>query len=269
MVESAFREIEKGLEMRFQGKNVIVTGASSGIGLAAASVFLEQGASVLITSRNSEELSGALSSLLEKHPGKVHSFAADVSSETDWAATIDFALSQLTSIDVLVNNAGIGFRGTVLETDVATWDKLFSINVRGAFLGCKSVLPHMISRGSGAIVNVSSVAGHEIAMASRAAYVSTKGALNSMTKSLAIDHSAQGIRINAVAPGTTDSPYFQKFSPDMGNLDDYRNMLANRQLMKRMADPREIGQAIAWLASDEASFCTGTILDVDGGWSVW
>jgi len=255
--------------MRFNGKSVVVTGSSSGIGFAAASVFLEQGASVLLTSRDSIELSKAQSTLDQKFPGKVHAIAGDVSSESDWAATISFALSQFSVIDVLVNNAGIGFRGTVLETDVETWDKLFSINVRGVFLGCKSVLPHMISRGSGSIVNVSSVAGHEIAMASRAAYVSTKAAVNGLTKSLAIDHSAQGIRINAVAPGTTDSPYFQKFAPDMGNLEDYRKMLANRQVMQRMADPREIGLAIAWLASDEASFCAGTILDVDGGWSVW
>jgi NAD(P)-dependent dehydrogenase (short-subunit alcohol dehydrogenase family) len=255
--------------MRFTGKNVVVTGSSSGIGFAAASVFLEQGASVLLMSRDSTELSKAQSTLDQKFPGKVHAISGDVSSESDWAATTSFALSKFSVIDVLVNNAGIGFRGTVLETDVATWDKLFSINVRGVFLGCKSVLPHMISRGSGSIVNVSSVAGHEIAMASRAAYVSTKAAVNGLTKSLAIDHSAQGIRINAVAPGTTDSPYFQKFSPDMGNLEDYRKMLSNRQVMQRMADPREIGLAIAWLASDEASFCAGTILDVDGGWSVW
>lgn len=255
--------------MRFANKGVVVTGASSGIGLASAQVFLEQGAHVLITSHDQIELSQAGQGLEESFPERVFTYCGDVSSENDWRGALATAIEILPSVDALINNAGIGFRGTVLETEVETWDKLFSINVRGVFLGCKTFLPHMIERGRGAIVNVSSVAGHQIAMPSRAAYVSTKGAVNALTKSLAIDHSHQGVRINAVAPGTTDSPYFQKFSPDMGNLEDYRKMLANRQLMQRMANPREIGNAIAWLASDEASFCTGSILDVDGGWSVW
>lgn len=255
--------------MRFANKGVVVTGASSGIGLATAEVFLSQGATVLMTSHDREELDEAAERLKGLAPERVFSQQGDVSQESDWDSVLRAAHEKLPSIDVLVNNAGIGFRGTVLETDVETWDKLFSINVRGVFLGCKTFLPKMIENGRGAIINVSSVAGHEIAMPSRAAYVSTKGAVNALTKSLAIDHSKQGIRINAVAPGTTDSPYFKKFNPDMGNLEDYRKMLANRQLMGRMAEPNEIGHAIAWLASDEASFCTGTILDVDGGWSVW
>lgn len=255
--------------MRFANKGVVVTGASSGIGLASAQVFLEQGAHVLITSHDQIELSQAGQGLEEAFPERVFTYCGDVSSQNDWQGALAKAVEILPSVDALINNAGIGFRGTVLETEVETWDKLFSINVRGVFLGCKTFLPHMIERGRGAIVNVSSVAGHQIAMPSRAAYVSTKGAVNALTKSLAIDHSHQGVRINAVAPGTTDSPYFQKFSPDMGNLEDYRKMLANRQLMQRMANPREIGNAIAWLASEEASFCTGSILDVDGGWSVW
>jgi len=255
--------------MDFAVQGVVVTGSSSGIGRAAATVFLRQGAHVLLTSHVESEIAEAQRSLSQLAPGMVHSITGDVSSEQDWQRVIQYALSVLPGINVLVNNAGMGFSGTALETDVSTWDRLFEVNVRGVFLGCKSVLPHMISRGNGSIVNVSSVAGHSIAMPSRVAYVSTKGAVNAMTKSLAIDHSAQGIRVNAVAPGTTDSPYFQKFSPDRPNLEDFRNMLSERQLMKRMADPNEIGEAIAWLASDKASFCTGTILDVDGGWSVW
>ncbi len=255
--------------MRFEGSGVIVTGSSSGIGLATAEVFLEEGATVLLTSHAEKELQETLASLRSRFSERVHSVVGDVSSESDWNKVIACAQQVLPQIDVLVNNAGMGYSGTVLETDVETWDKIFAVNVRGVFLGCKSVIPEMIARRKGSIVNVSSVAGHSIAMPSRVAYVSTKGAVNAMTKSLAIDHSAQGIRINAVAPGTTDSPYFQKFSPDIKNPVEYRQMLANRQLMKRMADPHEIGRAIAWLGSDEASFCTGTILDVDGGWSVW
>lgn len=255
--------------MRFEGSGVVVTGSSSGIGLATAEVFLEEGATVVLTSLNEGELSKSHDALRARFSDRVHAVAGDVSSESDWQKVIDHAHKVLPQIDVLVNNAGMGYSGTVLDTDVQTWDTIFRVNVRGVFLGCKSVLPEMISRGKGSIVNVSSVAGHSIAMPSRVAYVSTKGAVNAMTKSLAIDHSAQGVRINAVAPGTTDSPYFQKFSPDIKNPAEYRQMLANRQLMKRMADPHEIGRAIAWLGSDEASFCTGTILDVDGGWSVW
>lgn len=255
--------------LRFNGVGVIVTGASSGIGLSAARVFLEQGAHVLISSHNAAELAQAHSELESDFAAKVCAFVGDVSSESDWALLFEYAQKQLPGIHVLVNNAGIGFSGTAIETDVQTWDELFKVNVRGVFLGCKTVLPSMIASGKGSIVNVSSVAGHSIAMPSRVAYVSTKGAVNAMTKSMAIDHSAQGIRINAVAPGTTDSPYFRKFNPDIKDPASYRKMLANRQLMQRMADPREIGQAIAWLASEEASFCTGTILDVDGGWSVW
>ena len=258
--------------MRFAGRTVLVTGSSSGIGLATAKAFAAEGAAVVMSSTNAEELSAAAADVAAiQGSGRPQPLAvvSDVSNEADWHDLRSQVLQRFGALDVLVNNAGVGFRGTVLDTDVETWDRLFSVNVRGVFLGCKTFIPEMIERQKGSIVNVSSVAGHAIAMPHRAAYVATKGAVNALTKSLAIDHSADGVRINAVAPGTTDSPYFQKFQPDHGNREEYRAMLANRQLMKRMADPSEIASAIIWMASDEASFCTGTILDVDGGWSVW
>jgi NAD(P)-dependent dehydrogenase (short-subunit alcohol dehydrogenase family) len=257
-----------GGKMIFSNQGVVVTGGSSGIGLSTAKIFASKGASVLITSLSEEENAKAAKDL-QNIGGQIFAIRADVSVEDDWSRVLEYADLNLPQVDILVNNAGMGFRGSVLETDTDTWEKIFDVNVKGVFLGCRTFLPQMILRQKGSIVNVSSVAGNSIAMADRAAYVSTKGAINALTKAMAIDHSPFGVRVNAVAPGTTDTPYFHKFLTDHQELSEYRATLSKRQILGRMATPDEIAQAIVWMASDQASFCTGTILDVDGGWSIW
>lgn len=168
-------------------------------------------------------------------------------------------------LDILVNNAGYGIAGTVVSTAEADWNALMAVNVNGVFLGCKHAIPVMAAQGGGAIVNTASAVAN-VGIHDRAAYVASKGAVAALTRAMAVDHVDQKIRINAVAPGTIESPYFTRIlsGPDGAEL---RRGLEERQAMERLGQPVEIAQAMLWLASDDASFCTGTVMVVDGGWT--
>jgi NAD(P)-dependent dehydrogenase (short-subunit alcohol dehydrogenase family) len=176
------------------------------------------------------------------------------------AATVE----RFRRLDVLVNNAGYGIPGSVVETDEAAWDALMAVNVRGVFLCSKYAIPVMKTNGGGVIVNTASVVA-AIGIGNRAAYCASKGAVAALTRAIAIDHVGDGIRCNAIAPGTIDTPYFDDIlrkSPDPGAT---RKALAARQLLGRLGTPEEIAAGILFLASDESRFATGTILTLDGG----
>jgi meso-butanediol dehydrogenase/(S,S)-butanediol dehydrogenase/diacetyl reductase len=170
-------------------------------------------------------------------------------------------------VDVLVNNAGYGIQGDVLDTDPQAWDALMRTNVTGVYLGSRAMLPWMIQAKTGSIVNVASVAG-QIGMPRRAAYCASKAAIVGLTRAMAVDHARQGVRVNAVAPGTTDSPYFDKIAPDVPDPTAYRAYLAERQLVGRLGSPDEIASAIIFAASPASSFMTGSVITIDGGMSV-
>jgi NAD(P)-dependent dehydrogenase (short-subunit alcohol dehydrogenase family) len=251
--------------MLLDSKVAVITGGTSGIGLATVRRFAEEGAGIVVLALGIEECE-QLVKQADAEGWNLQAVAGDVGDPDAWSRALA-AATQFGVIDVLVNNAGYGIQGSVPETSLQDWEALFRTNVTGTFLGCQAVLPQMIDAGRGSIVNVASVAGH-IGMARRAAYCSSKAAVVGLTKALAVDHSAQGVRSNAVAPGTTDSPYFAKIAADVADPEAYRAYLAGRQLVNRLADPVEIAEAIVFLSSDASSFATGSVVTVDGGMSV-
>jgi NAD(P)-dependent dehydrogenase (short-subunit alcohol dehydrogenase family) len=178
---------------------------------------------------------------------------------------VDAVVARHGRLDILVNNAGYGFAGTVVTTSEQDWDALMAVNVKGVFFGCKHAIPVMERQGGGVIVNTASAVA-TIGITDRAAYVASKGAVAALTRAMAIDHVAAGIRINCVAPGTIESPYFTEIlkAPNSAEL---RRGLEQRQAMERLGQPIEIAKAMLFLASDDSSFCTGSTLTADGGWT--
>jgi meso-butanediol dehydrogenase / (S,S)-butanediol dehydrogenase / diacetyl reductase len=248
--------------MRLQNKIAIVTGGGSGIGAATAEVFAAEGATVVIADKNLDSARKVAAAIGHA----VSALEVDTSKGPAVKAMIDGTVAKYGRLDILFNNAGYGITGSVVETSEDDWDALISVNVRGVFLGCKYAIPHMAKQGGGVIVNTASttsVAG----IKDRAAYVTSKGAVAAMTRAMALDHAHQNIRINAVGPGTIETPYFTKMFADSADPKALRASLEVRQPMNRLGTPDEIARAVLFLASDEASFCTGSILFADGGWT--
>jgi len=238
-------------------KVALVTGAGSGIGAAIAESFARAGARVFVTDRDEKSARAVVGRI-----GEGEFLALDVSQE-DQCERVAGAVGRL---DVLVNNAGIGHVGTILQTTAADLDRLHAVNVRGVFNVSKAFLPQMLERKSGAIVNIASIGGI-VGVRDRVAYCATKFAVVGLTKSMALDHALDGIRINCICPGRVETPFVSarlKEYPDPEKA--YREM-ASTQAVGRMGKPEEIAAAALYLASDEASFITGTALLIDGGWS--
>ena len=177
---------------------------------------------------------------------------------------VDVIVQEHGRIDVLVNNAGFGLAATVVETDEADWDRLMSVNLKGVYLGCKYVVPVMVRQGGGSIVNTASAAGL-VGVADRVAYCASKGGVIAMTRAMAIDHVADGVRFNCVAPGTVESPYFDEIFAESEDPEALRQLMEARHLMGRFGTPEEVASGVLYLASDESSFVTGSVLSVDGG----
>jgi NAD(P)-dependent dehydrogenase (short-subunit alcohol dehydrogenase family) len=173
----------------------------------------------------------------------------------------DAVAAAVGGLDVLVNVAGVGSTTSAPETPLDVWENVFAVNARGTFLCCKHAIPGMVERGGGAIVNIASVAGL-VGLPNRAAYCASKGAVIALTRAMAIDHVGQGVRVNAVCPGTVDSPWVRRLVEEVGESLD---ALRARQPMGRLGTPDEVAQAVLYLASDAAAFITGTGLVIDGG----
>jgi meso-butanediol dehydrogenase / (S,S)-butanediol dehydrogenase / diacetyl reductase len=251
--------------MRLAGKIAIITGGASGIGHEASKLFAANGAVVMVADR---DLDGATRVVqeIQARGGKASAYKVDVAQETEVKAMVEAAVAGHGRLDILVNNAGYGIAGTVVTTSEADWDALMAVNVKGVFFGCKYAIPVMEKQGRGAIVNTASGAAH-VGIVNRAAYVASKGAVDALTRAMATDHALTGIRINAVAPGTIETPYFAEMFAKSPNAAGLKRGLEMRQAMERLGRPIEIANAMLFLASDEASFCTGTTLVVDGGWT--
>jgi meso-butanediol dehydrogenase / (S,S)-butanediol dehydrogenase / diacetyl reductase len=248
--------------MRLKGKIAIITGAGSGIGAATARVFVAEGATVVLADKNFSTAKAVATELGQN----ASALEVDVSKGPSVKAMIDGTVARFGRLDILFNNAGYGITGSVVETSEDDWDALMSVNIRGVFLGCKYAIPHMIRQGGGAIVNTASttsVAG----IKDRAAYVTSKGAVAAMTRAMALDHVESNIRINCVGPGTIETPYFTKIFAESTDPKALRTALEVRQPMNRLGRPEEIAKAVLFLASDDASFCTGSTLFADGGWT--
>lgn len=252
--------------MRFEGKVALVTGGTSGIGEATAVRLAAEGARVAIVGRDSER-GNALAERIGTEGGEAVFVEADVTQENEVSAMVDAVMSRFGGIDVLVNNAGIINFGTVITADIDEWDALMATNVRSVFLVSRSALPHMIAGGGGSVVNLGSNLGL-VGTRGAAAYATSKGAIVQLTKAMALDHVADGIRVNCVCPGTIDTPLVQR--QRVGRTEEQLRQsdarLRERHPIGRMGTPEEVAAVIAFLASDEASFVTGSLYSVDGGY---
>lgn len=248
--------------MRLTDKVAIITGAGSGIGEVTAHLFAREGAAVMVADIN-VEAAQKVAEAIQVEGGRAASVRADVTSEESAAAMTQATLTNFGRIDILFNNAGNEAFGTVVNTDLASWDLIFAVHVRGTFLCSKYAIPAMINGGRGGVViNVSSVAGL-VGIQNLSAYCAAKGAIISLTRAMAADFAAQKIRVNCIAPGTTMTPLGQRLIAN-----DTPERLAqrlSRYPMNRFGQPDEIARSILFLASDDSSYATGMCLTVDGG----
>jgi meso-butanediol dehydrogenase / (S,S)-butanediol dehydrogenase / diacetyl reductase len=249
--------------MKLAGKVALVTGAGSGIGQAIAVLFAAEGAGVGVADF-SEAGGNATVSQIRAAGGEAEFFRVDVSRSAEVKAVVDGALRRWGQLDILCNNAGIGVAATVVETAEEDWDRTLAVDLKGVFLGCKYAIPPMIARGGGVIVNTASVAG-QVGVLNRAAYCAAKAGVVGLTKSVAVDYVGQNIRINAICPGTVDSPWIQKILSAQPDPVAERQRMVERQPMGRMGEPAEIARAALYLACDDSAFVTGTALVIDGG----
>jgi len=241
------------------GRTAIVTGAGGGICRAISLAFAQAGANVAcldVNLKNADEtarLAGQGAFAID----------CDVSSEANTKAAVERAAKAFGALHILVNGAAMSDpTATVLELDLAAWNKVFATNVGGAFLMSRWVIPHMIAAGGGSIIHIASQLG-TVGTPGRVAYCSTKGALITMAKAMAADHAAQGIRVNTLSPGGIETDRMLRF----GSMEKAREVLGAKHLMKRLGRPQEIAQAALFLASDASSFMTGSNLLVDGGYN--
>ncbi len=244
--------------MRFENKVVLITGGTRGIGFATAQLFAREGAQVVIVGRDADRTTEAAREV----PGRGE--AGDVSVAADCERFVTRILSLHARLDVLVNCAGVIFRNrTVEQTTEEEWDTTFDVNVKGAFLMCKYALP-ALRESRGSIVNVSSYVGL-VGFAGASAYAASKAAILNLTRSMALDHAKEGIRVNAVCPGSVDTDMIHTAWQQFGDVEQARKLWAEKHPLGRIALPEEVARAILFLASQEASFITGAALPVDGG----
>jgi len=247
---------------RLQGKVAIVTGGALGLGLATAQRLSRDGATVVIADRNAAA-GRAAADRLASAPGAQALFVElDVSDESQWAGAVDTVVSRFGRLDVLVNNAGIYLSGTTEGTSLEVWEKTFAVNVRGVFLGCRAAIPAMRRSGGGSIVNISSNWGL-VAFPDAAAYCASKGAVTLLTKATATEVAQDGIRVNSIHPSLTATDMTRELLTDEAAT----KKLLGPSLLGRPARADEVANAIAFLASDESSFMTGSEMVVDGGYT--
>ncbi|MDR9468879.1 3-oxoacyl-ACP reductase family protein [Marinospirillum sp.] len=246
--------------MRLQGKNILVTGGASGIGLASVERCLEEGANLVIADLPSSEGDKRARELDGKHSGRCLFVPVDVTSTAEVDALLDKMQDELGSVDGLFNNAGIGNLGASTEVTDDDFHKVIDINLTGVFRVARAALRFMQKQGSGSIVNCASILG-VFGQSQTAAYTAAKGGVVNMTRTLALEYATQGIRVNSIGPGYIDTPLLEALDDEM------RQFLIDLHPMKRLGRPEEIANAFLFLVSDEASFVTGANLLVDGGFT--
>src|SRR6476659_4136188 len=247
---------------RMQGKSVVVSGAALGIGRATAVKFAQEGASLLVQDIQELPLL-ALRDGLQKAGARVEAVVGDVSRVEDCQAMVRRAVESYGRVDVVVANAGIISLSDMLESTVDDWDKVMAIDGKGMFLTCKYAIEAMLKTGGGSIICLSSISGMA-GQSRQATYGPAKFVATGLTKHLAIEWASRGIRVNAVAPGTINTERVKRLPEEPGGS-EYLETIKAAHPMKRLGEPSEVAEAILFLASDQASFITGAVLPVDGG----
>lgn len=244
----------------------MVTGAAAGIGLAVAERFAAAGAQVWLTDIDTSSVE-AVGQQLNEAGGDAIAAGLDVGDARACTAFGETLAQRWDGgADVLVNNAGVGFKGTILETGIDDYRRLHRVNVEGVINLTRTLLPAMVQRRSGSVINIASIGG-ELGLSDRAGYCTTKFAVVGLTKSMALDHAGDQVRINCICPGRVHTPFVERIIQSYDDPDEAYRQMAGTQPIGRMARPDEIAAAAHYLACDDAAFITGTALRVDGGFS--
>ncbi|MDQ2940959.1 MAG: glucose 1-dehydrogenase [Chloroflexota bacterium] len=252
--------------MRLADKVAIITGAGSGMGRVAAQMFAAEGAKVVVAEFDAAAGSETVD-LVKASGGEASFVRADVSDEADAKAMVAHAVDRFGRVDVLYNNAGVMPEQdhSVIDTDVPTWDRVMAINVRGVFLACKYAIPRMVEHGSGSVINISSFVALLGCSVPQDAYTASKGAVLSMTRSLAVQFGPQGVRSNAICPGPVETPMLMEW---LLKDEAARKVRLARNPTGRFGKPEEIVNVAVYLASDESRWTNGAHFVIDGGISV-
>ena len=242
--------------MRLEGKVALITGGANGIGKVTAKLFLIEGAKVIISDINEEQGNQTVDELQQY--GEISFIQADVSNSQQVNSMVQSIIKKHKKIDILINNAGITIDGMLTKMDESSWEKVLSVNLSGVFICTKAVIPFMLEQESGVILNASSIVGIH-GNIGQTNYAATKAGVIGLTKSWAKEFGAKGIRVNAVAPGFIATDMTATIPPKL------LEAMAHKTPLRKLGQPEDIAAAYLYLASDDASFVTGTILNVDGG----
>jgi len=245
--------------MRLSNRVALITGGNRGIGLATAQLFAKEGAKVVLLARDQAKGESEAKSI-----DNAKFIQGNVTKAEDCQRAVDESIKTVGGVDVLVNCAGIIYRNrTVEQTTEEEWDATFDVNVKGTFLMCKHAMPALRER-KGCVVNLSSYVGM-VGFRGASAYAASKAAIINLTRSMALDHAREGVRVNAICPGSVDTEMIHTAWKNFGDVEEAQRLWAEKHPLGRIAQPEEVAQAILFLASDDASFITGTALVVDGG----
>ncbi|OCT15438.1 short-chain dehydrogenase [Paenibacillus pectinilyticus] len=250
--------------MRLAGKITLITGSGSGIGRSSALLFAQEGATVIVNDLDVNKGNETVAEIIG-NGGKAICIQADVTNPDEVKAMVDEIIRTYGQIDVLFNNAGISAVGPVHEIELEQWDRVINVNIKGVFLPSKYVIPHMMARKAGSIINMSSCVA-EIGLALRPLYGATKGAILSLTKGMQVDYAAYNIRVNALLPGTILTPFVENYlKTSYADPEAAKENLKKRQLSGDMGTPSDVAYAALFLASDESRFMMGAPFYIDGG----
>ncbi len=245
---------------------MIVSGGASGLGLAAGIKFAKNGFNIVIIDIDEKNGEKAVGQVKELGVDAVFC-KCDISNREEVRKAAQVTKERFGRADVLVNNAGLEIRGSILQCAEEEWSRLYDINLKGIFYMTNAFVPLMLEQGGGAIVNTGSILGYR-SVPERAAYSSSKGAIDTLTRSMAFDLAKDNIRVNCVVPGAIDTPLLRGSINDSPNPEETERVLGSKSVFNRMGTPEEVANVMYFLASDEASFVTGAAYFVDGGWSI-
>lgn len=248
--------------MRLDGTTAIITGAASGIGAGTAEVFAELGANLVLVDRDDAGLD-SVAAALRGVGARVETCAGDVALKETADRAVQTGLAAFGQIDALFNNAGVMYSGDFTEWDESRWDGLMDVNLRGIYLMCHAVIPHMLARGTGSIVSTSSVMAF-LTEPGYEAYTTSKAGIVGLTKALAVSYTARGLRINCIQPGWIDTPMNQRLAEELGGVEFLTPLIVRQQPLPRMITPREVGNLVAFLCSDLSVAISGAMIPIDG-----